>query len=65
MKILATGATGRFAGLVVPALVQQGLARIATTGRRLVLHLPTHWPWASNWEPLWSTATGPPAAATT
>jgi len=37
-------------------------ARIATTGRRLVMHLPTHWPWASAWEALWSTATGPPAA---
>jgi len=40
-------------------------ARIASTGRRLVIHLPTHWPWASNWESLWSTATGPPAALVT
>lgn len=40
-------------------------ARIATTGRRIVLHLPTHWPWASGWELLWSTATAPPAAITT
>lgn len=40
-------------------------ARIASTGRRLMLHLPTHWPWASNWESLWSTATGPPATVTT
>ena len=39
--------------------------RIASTGRRLVLHLPQHWPWTSGWELLWSTATGPPAAATT
>lgn len=37
-------------------------ARIATTGRRLVLHLPTHWPWTACWESLWSTATGPPTA---
>lgn len=37
-------------------------ARIATTSRRLILHLPTHWPWADNWELLWSTATGPPPA---
>lgn len=36
-------------------------ARIASTGRRLIVHLPTHWPWANNWEQLWSTATGPPA----
>jgi hypothetical protein len=40
-------------------------ARIAATGRRLVLHLPTHWPWAPGWESLWSTATGPPRPATT
>ncbi|QWC84035.1 IS1380 family transposase [Nocardioidaceae bacterium] len=39
--------------------------RIATTGRRLVLHLPTHWPWASRWKLLWSTASGPPALVTT
>jgi len=27
-------------------------ARIAATGRRLILHLPGHWPWASEWEAL-------------
>lgn len=37
-------------------------ARIASTGRRLDLHMPTDWPWASGWESLWSAATGPPAA---
>ena len=40
-------------------------ARIAATGRRLVLHLPIHWPWAPGWESLWSTATGPPNPVTT
>ena len=42
-------------------------ARIAATGRRLVLHLPTHWPWTGHWETLWDTptATGPPTPATT
>ena len=35
-------------------------ARIATTARRLVLHLPRHWRWAAGWESLWATATGPP-----
>lgn len=39
-------------------------ARIATTGRRLVLHLPTHWPWAHHWETLHAAATSPPPAAT-
>ena len=37
-------------------------ARIAATGRRLVLHLPTHWPWAQNWSELYTAATGPPVA---
>ncbi len=32
-------------------------ARIASTARRLVLHLPTDWPWAPAWEDLWTTAT--------
>ena len=42
-------------------------ARLATTGRRLVLHLPEHWPWATAWTVLWNAinTTGPPAAATT
>ena len=42
-------------------------ARLASTGRRLVLHLPTQWPWAPAWTALWATitSTGPPAAAST
>ncbi len=32
-------------------------ARIASSARRLVLHLPTDWPWAPAWEDLWATAT--------
>jgi len=40
-------------------------ARIASTGRRLVLHLPTQWPWAQGWETLHAIATGPPRPATT
>ncbi len=39
--------------------------RIASTGRRLVLHLPTHWPWVDAWESLHAVATGPPDPATT
>lgn len=39
-------------------------ARIATTGRRLVLHPPTHWAWSGGWELLWSTATSPPLTVT-
>lgn len=40
-------------------------ARIASTGRRLVLHLPQAWPWQAPWQSLWNTAVGPRAVATT
>lgn len=39
-------------------------ARIAATGRRLVLHLPTHWPWAHAWRALHTRATSPPQPVT-
>lgn len=39
-------------------------ARIASSGRRLTLHLPTHWPWESAWRNLFDTATSPPPAVT-
>ena len=35
-------------------------ARVASSARRLILHLPTNWPWASAWDNLWATATAPP-----
>lgn len=40
-------------------------ARIATTGRRTVLHLPRDWPWAQAWQLLFDAATSPPAATAT
>jgi hypothetical protein len=40
-------------------------ARIASTARRLDLHLPIHWPWAQGWESLHALATGPPVATMT
>lgn len=40
-------------------------ARIASTGRRIVLHLPTQWAWAPAWHALWHAATGPPVPALT
>lgn len=39
-------------------------ARLATTSRRLAIHLPAHWPWADAWTRLWNTATGPPRTIT-
>ena len=38
--------------------------RVAATGRRFVLHLPTHWPWADAWKALHAVATSPPRTAT-
>ncbi len=31
--------------------------RVASSARRLTLHLPTNWPWAHAWDNLWATAT--------
>ena len=54
----ARGATLRTRLVAVPA-------RVATSARRLVLHLPTRWPWQQAWDLLDRAvrATGPPAAA--
>jgi hypothetical protein len=54
----ARGATLRRHLVTVPA-------RLARPQRRPVLHLPAHWPWAEQWNALWSAvfAIGPPAAA--
>jgi Transposase DDE domain group 1 len=39
-------------------------ARIASSARRLVLHLPTGWPWQTAWTNLFTRVCGPPPAAT-
>jgi hypothetical protein len=39
-------------------------ARIARSARRIVLHLPTNWPWQTAWQQLFTTAHSPPAPAT-
>jgi hypothetical protein len=39
-------------------------ARVATSARRLTLHLPLGWSWADAWTALFDTATDPPSAAT-
>lgn len=40
-------------------------ARLARTGRRLVMHMPQDWPWSPAWAALWDVATSPPPPATT
>src|SRR5674476_65452 len=54
----ATTATVRRKIITVPA-------RIATSARRLHLHLPAGWPWAGAWIKLFDHACGPPPPATT
>jgi DDE family transposase len=57
---VARGATLRRQIVTVPA-------RLARPQRRPALHLPAHWPWASQWTALWrkvfEPSTGPPALA--
>ena len=39
-------------------------ARISTSARKLVLHLPSSWPWETGWQALFTAACGPPRTAT-
>lgn len=39
-------------------------ARIATSARKITLHLPAHWPWETSWSQLFEAACGPPRTAT-
>ncbi len=52
----ATTATIRRHLIAVPA-------RIATSARRLTLHLPRDWPWQDGWEQLFASTCGPPTPA--
>ena len=38
--------------------------RVASSGRKLILHLPKDWAWAPAWEAVFDGATGPPVAHT-
>jgi hypothetical protein len=54
----ATTATIRRKLIAVPA-------RIASSARRVTLHLPAAWPWQGAWSDLFNRACGPPPAPTT
>src|SRR5680860_250086 len=54
----ATTATIRRKLITVPA-------RVASSARRVTLHLPTAWPWETAWSQLFAHGCGPPAAAST
>jgi len=53
----ATTATIRKKLISVPA-------RVATSARRVTLHLPTAWPWETAWTRLFTHGCGPPATVT-
>ena len=53
----ATGSTIRRHIIGVPA-------RVASSGRRLTLHLPENWPWETAWNTLFEHTHGPPGPAT-
>ena len=38
-------------------------ARISTSARKIMLHLPTHWPWETGWKALFAATCGPPQTA--
>jgi DDE family transposase len=54
----ATTATIRRKLITIPA-------RVATSARRVTLHLPTAWPWETAWTRLFTHGCGPPTPATT
>jgi hypothetical protein len=54
----ATTATIRRKLIAVPA-------RVASSARRVTLHLPAHWPWETAWSDLFNRACGPPPASMT
>ena len=55
--VRATTATIRRKLIAVPA-------RIATSARRLHLHLPAHWPWENAWKTLYQKLFRSPATVT-
>ena len=55
--VKATTATIRRKLITVPA-------RVASSARRVTLHLPTAWPWEAAWTRLFSHGCGPPATVT-
>ena len=66
-RAAGTLAGGRFSrattGTIRRCLIHVA-ARIASCARRLTLHLPTGWPWDTEWTELFTRSSSPPAAAT-
>ena len=60
---LAAGMAGARMSTILRTIIATP-ARIASTARRLLMHLPERWPWQDAWTSLWQVATGPPSPAT-
>ena len=56
--VRATTATVRQKLIHVPA-------RVASSARRITLHLPQHWPWQQPWTQLFDRVADPPPTAST
>lgn len=71
-RALGTIAGGPHAKATTPTIRRRLItvpARIASSARRITLHLPTAWPWQDAWQDAWHAvfdkALGPPAVAST
>jgi hypothetical protein len=64
--VLAGGAHAVARGATLRRRIITVAARLARPQRRPILHLPSHWPWASAWTTLWHNTIGhsPPPTAT-
>jgi hypothetical protein len=60
---LASGRHAKARGATIRRQLINVPARTARRARRLVLHLPAHWPWADAWTALFTATHAPPAAA--
>jgi len=67
-RAAATAAGTAMAKATTTATIRRKLitipARIASSARRLTLHLPTNWPWQHAWTQLFIRTSGPPTTAT-
>jgi hypothetical protein len=75
LAVIAFNLTRAAASLTTPALAKATTAtirrtlitvpaRVATSARRITLHLPRAWPWQAAWESLFDRVADPPTAVT-
>jgi hypothetical protein len=76
LAVIAFNLTRAAATLTTPALARASTAtvrrtiiqipcRVATSARRLIMHLPQAWPWQAAWTQLSDRVADPPTAVTT